>query len=147
VRPPSCNAKHKGIQTCPFRPLCYWVSQIIFTPIISAIETGLQSQLILKGWCESEVDFEKQKRLQIQSISLSSCNNIKTVNLSTLYITFCYAWWIYFFNRQSSFLWVPTVFLFSSISTFSRLRHTSYRGFSGNMKRRKAVPLISLSTI
>ena len=90
---------------------------------------------ILKGWCESEVDFEKQKRLQIQSISLSSCNNIKTVNLSTLYIAICYAWWIYFFNTQSSFLWVPTVFLFSSISTFSRSRQTSYRGFSRNMKR------------
>jgi hypothetical protein len=49
----------------------------MFAPIISAVETGLQSQLILKGWCESEVDFEKQKRLQIQSISFSSCITLK----------------------------------------------------------------------
>jgi hypothetical protein len=56
-----CNAKHKGTQTCPFKPLCYWASQIIFTPIISADETGMQSQLLLNGWCESEVDFEEKK--------------------------------------------------------------------------------------
>ena len=45
----------------------------------------------------------------LTSISLSSCNNIKTFDLSTLYTTICYAW--------SSFLLVLTVFLFSSTST------------------------------
>jgi hypothetical protein len=40
-----------------------------------------------------------------------------------------------FFNRQSSFLWVQTVFLFSSTSTFIRLRQISYRGFSRNEKK------------
>ena len=40
-----------------------------------------------------------------------------------------------FFNRQSSFLWVHTVFLFSSTSTFIRLRQISYSGFSRNEKK------------
>ena len=36
-------------------------AKLFFTPIISAAETGMQSQLLLKGWCESEVDFEEKK--------------------------------------------------------------------------------------
>jgi len=36
-------------------------AKLFFTPIISAVETGMQSQLLLKGWCESEVDFEEKK--------------------------------------------------------------------------------------
>ena len=33
---------------------------------------------------------------QTHSMSLSLCNNIKPFDLSTLYTTICYAWWIYF---------------------------------------------------
>ena len=36
-------------------------AKLFVTPIISAVETGMQSQLLLKGWCESEVDFEEKK--------------------------------------------------------------------------------------
>jgi hypothetical protein len=35
-------------------------AKLFFTPITSAVETGMQSQLLLKGWCESEFDFEKK---------------------------------------------------------------------------------------
>jgi hypothetical protein len=34
-----------------------------------------------------------------------------------------------FFNRQSAYLWVKNVFLFSPNCFFIRMRHTSYRGF------------------
>jgi hypothetical protein len=80
-------------------------------------------------------------------MSLSSWNNIKTFDLSTLYTTICYAWWIYFLNIKSSFLWVPTVFLFSSTSICIRMRQTSYRDFSRSTNRSSSDPFISLSAI
>ena len=40
-----------------------------------------------------------------------------------------------FFNRQSAYLWVQTVLLFSPTCFFIRTRQTSYRGFSRKMKR------------
>ena len=40
-----------------------------------------------------------------------------------------------FFNRQSTNLWLHTVRLLSPTSSFIRTRHTSYRGFSGKIKR------------
>ena len=59
----------------------------------------------------------------------------------------CYAWWIYFLNIKSSFLWVPTVFLFSSTSICIRMRQTSYRDFSRSTNRSSSDPFISLSAI
>jgi len=35
----------------------YTTDAKLYTSILSAVKTGLQSQLFLKGWCESEVDF------------------------------------------------------------------------------------------
>jgi hypothetical protein len=52
-----------------------------------------------------------------------------------------------FLNRKSSFLWVPTVSLFSSTSTCIRMRQNSYRGFSRSTKRSSSDPFISLSAI
>jgi hypothetical protein len=40
-----------------------------------------------------------------------------------------------FFNRQSAYLWVQTVLLFSPTCSFIRIRQTSYRGFSKKTKR------------
>jgi hypothetical protein len=40
-----------------------------------------------------------------------------------------------FFNRQSAYLWVQTVLLFSPTCSFIRMRQTSYRGFSRKTKR------------
>ena len=39
------------------------------------------------------------------------------------------------FNRQSAYLWVQTVLLFSPTCSFIRMRQTSYRGFSRKTKR------------
>ena len=38
-------------------------------------------------------------------------------------------------NRQSAFLWVPTVLLFSSTCSFTLARQTSYKGFYRKTKR------------
>ena len=40
-----------------------------------------------------------------------------------------------FFNRQSAYLWVETVILFSPTCSFIHTRQISYRGFSRKMKR------------
>ena len=40
-----------------------------------------------------------------------------------------------FFTRQSAYLWVQTVLLFSPICSFTRMRQTSYRDFSRKTKR------------
>ena len=40
-----------------------------------------------------------------------------------------------FFNRQSVYIWVQTVLLFSSICSFICMRQTSYRGFARKTKR------------
>jgi hypothetical protein len=40
-----------------------------------------------------------------------------------------------FFNKQSAYLWVQTVLLFSPTCSFIRMRQTSYRGFSRKTKR------------
>ena len=58
----------------------------------------------------------------------------------------CYVWWTCF-SRQSTFLWIPTVLLFSTTCFFIRMRHTSYRSFSMKTKRRLPDPLISHSVI
>ena len=52
-----------------------------------------------------------------------------------------------FFNRQSAYLWVQTVLLFSPTCSFIRMRQTSYRGFSRKTKRNQPDPLISRSAI
>ena len=40
-----------------------------------------------------------------------------------------------FLTRQSAYLWVQIVLLFSPICSFIRMRQTSYRGFSRKTKR------------
>ena len=40
-----------------------------------------------------------------------------------------------FFNRQSAYLWVQAVLLFSPTCSFIRMRQTSYMGFSRKTKR------------
>ena len=47
--------------------------------------------------------------------------HIKIANQCLVYV---------FFNRQSTYLWVQTVLLFSQTCIFIRMRHTSYMGFS-----------------
>ena len=42
-----------------------------------------------------------------------------------------------FFNRQSAYLWVQTVFLFSPICSCIRMRQTSYRSFSRKEKKKQ----------
>jgi len=41
-----------------------------------------------------------------------------------------------FFNRQSAYLWVQTVLVFSPTCSFIRMRQTSYMGFTRKTKRR-----------
>jgi hypothetical protein len=43
-----------------------------------------------------------------------------------------------FFNRQSAYLWVTTVLLFSPTCSFIRTRQTSYRGFSRKNEKKLA---------
>jgi hypothetical protein len=43
-----------------------------------------------------------------------------------------------FCNRQSAYLWVQTVLLFSLIYSFIRMRQTSYKGFSRKTKRSRS---------
>ena len=50
-----------------------------------------------------------------------------------------------FFNRQSAYLWVQAVLLFSPTCSFIRMRQTSYRGFSRKTKRSYPDPLISFT--
>ena len=50
-----------------------------------------------------------------------------------------------FFNRQSAYLWVQAVLLFSPTCSFIRMRQTSYRGFSRKTKRSHPDPLISFT--
>jgi hypothetical protein len=40
-----------------------------------------------------------------------------------------------FFNRESAYLWVQAVLLFSPTCSFIGMRETTYRGFSRKMKR------------
>jgi len=40
-----------------------------------------------------------------------------------------------FFNRQSAYLWLQTVLLFSPTCVFISTRQTSYRGFCRKTKR------------
>jgi hypothetical protein len=40
-----------------------------------------------------------------------------------------------FFNRQSAYIWVPTVLVFSLTCSFIRMRQISYKGFSRKTKR------------
>ena len=43
-----------------------------------------------------------------------------------------------FFNRQSAYIWVQTVLLFSPTCYFIRMRQTSYRGFSRKNEKKLA---------
>lgn len=40
-----------------------------------------------------------------------------------------------FFNTQSAFLWIPTMFLFSTTSLFIRMHKTTYRSISKKAKK------------
>ena len=75
-----------------------------------------------------------------------TCNNFSILPKSSLKLisSTCSSFWLktyllclvdVFFNRQSAYLWVQTVLLFSPTCFFIRMRQTSYRGFSRKTER------------
>ena len=118
--------------------------------ILSAVKTGLLSyydnSYSRDGLSQMWILRNSKDILgYMQSRSISSCNSMKTFDFSTLYTTIphsklkdrwrtrvfddiCHVWWT-FYSRQSSYLKLQTVLLFSPAYLLIRMRQTTYRVF------------------
>jgi hypothetical protein len=105
-----------GSAKCSTKPLSK-----LLTCILSAVKTGLQS------YCDT-------------SYSRGGVNQMWILKNSKDLLEYWYHQHArvlvdMFFNRQSAYLWVQTVLLFSPTCSFIRMRQTSYMGFSRKTKR------------